>query len=115
MRIWSDTFAVFITKEATGIGSLPGNPVEHFELSQNYPNPFNPVTVIRYRLPASSQIDLSIYNLRGQKVATLISKKQPAGSYKVQWDANGFASGVYFYELKTAQGLAQTRKMVYLR
>ena len=115
VRIWSDTFAVFITKEPTGVGSRNEGPVDHFELSPNYPNPFNPRTVIRYQLPATTRVDLSIYNLRGQKVTTLVSEKQPAGRHKVQWDASGFASGVYFYKLKTAQGLAQARKMVYLR
>ncbi|MCP4414150.1 MAG: T9SS type A sorting domain-containing protein, partial [Gammaproteobacteria bacterium] len=64
-----------------------------YKLSQNYPNPFNPTTSISYQLPQTSDVDLSIYNLLGQKVATLVSKKQPAGSHKVEWDATGFASG----------------------
>ena len=90
-----------------------------FRLSQNYPNPFNPVTTIRYAIGAHHDapvwIDLSIYNLLGQKVATLISAKQPAGHYEVQWDASGMASGVYLYKLSTDQGFSQTRKLVLLR
>ena len=90
-----------------------------FMLSQCYPNPFNPVTTIRYAIGAHHDapvwIDLSIYNLLGQKVATLISAKQPAGHYEVQWDASGMASGVYLYKLSTDQGFSQTRKLVLLR
>jgi len=83
-----------------------------FALYQNYPNPFNPVTAIEYQLPKFSHVDLSIYNLLGQKVATLVNKKQMAGSYNVEWDASGFASGVYFYRLETEQGFSQTKKLI---
>ncbi|MFC2084884.1 LVIVD repeat-containing protein, partial [Bacteroidota bacterium] len=58
-----------------------------FKLKQNYPNPFNPVTAIKYQLPQTTIVDLSIYNLLGQKVATLVSEEQPLGNYKVEWDA----------------------------
>jgi hypothetical protein len=60
-------------------------------------------------------LDLSIYNLLGQKIATLVNQKQPAGSYQVQWDANGFAGGVYFYQLRTDNGFAQTKKLLLLK
>jgi hypothetical protein len=72
-----------------------------FTLAQNYPNPFNPKTVISYRLPANSQVDLSIFNILGQKLVTLLSEKQVAGTHQVNWDASGFASGMYFYKLET--------------
>ena len=112
---------------------------EHFVLYPNYPNPFNPVTTISYTVGAHHDVpvlvDLSIYNLLGQKVATLVSAKHPAGKYEVQWDASGFSSGVYFYQLSTdqgpstpvltarpsepdrssGQGFVQTKKMVLLR
>jgi predicted GH43/DUF377 family glycosyl hydrolase len=86
-----------------------------FILSQNYPNPFNPKTVIRYALPVTSHLDLSLYNILGQKVATLVNKKQPVGSYRVQWDASGFAGGVYFYRLRTDKGFVETKKLLYLK
>ena len=92
----------------------PGIP-EKFQLYQNYPNPFNPSTTISYQLAIGSQIELSIYNLRGQRVATLVNKKQTAGSYQVQWDATGFAGGVYFYRLRTDQGFGQTKKLLFLK
>ncbi len=72
-----------------------------YELHQNYPNPFNPITTINYELPITNYIDLSIYDILGQKVATLVSGQQVAGTYKVNWNASGFASGLYFYKLET--------------
>lgn len=87
----------------------------NFTLHQNYPNPFNPTTTISYQLPSISQVDLGIYNLLGQKVATLVSKMQSAGSFKVEWDASGFSSGVYFYHLETDKGFVQSRKLILLK
>jgi len=86
-----------------------------FSLSQNYPNPFNPRTIINYELGIRSEMDLSVYNIVGQKVATLISEKQKAGIYQVEWDATGFASGVYLCRLTTSQGFTQTKKLVLIR
>jgi photosystem II stability/assembly factor-like uncharacterized protein len=86
-----------------------------FSLSQNYPNPFNPKTIINYELQMMNHVDLSIYNLLGQKVETLVNKKQNAGTYQVEWDARGFASGVYYYQLRTETGFIQTKKLVLLR
>jgi hypothetical protein len=89
-----------------------------FILSQNYPNPFNPVTMIDYQLPMTCEVELSIYNLLGQKVKTLVSKKQPAGYYKVAWDGSGFGSGVYFYRLSAkneVKNFSQIKKLVLLK
>ncbi|KAA3617498.1 MAG: T9SS C-terminal target domain-containing protein [Calditrichaeota bacterium] len=86
-----------------------------FSLSQNYPNPFNPVTTIEYKLPKSSKVNLSIYNLLGQKVATLVNEKQVAGNYKVDWNSLGSSSGVYFYKIETDNGYTKTRKLVVLK
>jgi photosystem II stability/assembly factor-like uncharacterized protein len=89
-----------------------------FRLEQNYPNPFNPKTIINYELPITNYIDLSVYNLIGQKVATLVSQKQPAGRYQVEWDASGYASGVYIYRLSAkgkAQSVVQAKKLILLR
>ncbi len=109
---------------------------KRFILYQNYPNPFNNSTMINYQLPMSSEVELSIYNTLGQKVATLISEKQQAGSYRVEWDASKAASGVYLYRLsvgfltkesgrslagesedpsQATQVFVETRKMMLLR
>ena len=111
---------VFTTDNATGMSEnreLPG----HFSLSQNYPNPFNPTTIINYELPARSAggpitnyVELGIYNLQGQKVTSLVSERQTTGTYKVEWDATGFASGIYYYRLQAGDHV-QTKKLVLLR
>ncbi len=88
--------------------------VNTFELEQNYPNPFNPVTAIGYRLAAISNVDLSIYNMLGQKIKTLVSKSQPAGEYKVEWDASDFASGIYYYHLIAGE-FQSIKKMVLIK
>ncbi len=84
-------------------------------LKQNYPNPFNPTTAISYQIHAGSDVELTIYNITGKMVTTLVSERQPAGNYKYQWDASGFASGVYYYSLKTSAGIVLTRKLVLLK
>jgi flagellar hook assembly protein FlgD len=78
-------------------------------LHQNYPNPFNPKTVISWQLAVGSQVEISIINLLGQKVSTLVSEKLNAGLHQVEWDATGFASGVYFYRLVTNSTMLQDR------
>ncbi|MEJ2543357.1 MAG: T9SS type A sorting domain-containing protein [Calditrichaceae bacterium] len=85
-----------------------------FVLEQNYPNPFNPKTVIRYALPVTSHFELSIYNILGQRVATLVNKKQPAGRYQVEWDASTVSSGVYYYRLE-AKGYSEVKKMAVIK
>jgi len=85
-----------------------------FDLSQNYPNPFNPRTVISYKLPVISEVEVSIFNLLGQKVVTLVSEKQSAGVHQLEWDAGNLASGVYYYVLRAGEFRA-VRKMVLMR
>ena len=83
-------------------------------LMQNYPNPFNPVTMISYQLPKTSHVELSVYNLLGEKVIALVSEKQQPGQHQVKWDATGFPSGIYYYSL-TAGEFKQVKKMVLVR
>jgi len=87
---------------------------KEFSLSQNYPNPFNPITKIRYDLPVDCQVRLEIYNILGQRVATLADGKQKAGYKVATWDASSLSSGIYFYKLQ-AGDFVQTRKMVLIR
>ena len=87
-----------------------------FDLRQNYPNPFNPTTAITYQLAETSQVALSIYNVRGQKIRTLVSGKQGAGVYTVEWDSRdsqgvAVASGVYLYQIN-AGTFIKSLKMV---
>ncbi|MDZ7262459.1 MAG: T9SS type A sorting domain-containing protein [candidate division KSB1 bacterium] len=98
----------------------PGAKVpDTYALHQNYPNPFNPVTHITYDLPKGCQVELTIYNVMGQKVRTLVNHHQVAGSYKATWDGHddsgaSVASGIYFYEIK-AGDFAKKHKMLFLK
>ena len=87
---------------------------EKFELKQNYPNPFNPSTMIYYQLPMINEVDLSIYNVLGQKIVTLVKGKRETGEHQIEWDASGFASGVYYYQL-VAGDYREVKKMILLR
>ncbi|MGB2768645.1 MAG: T9SS type A sorting domain-containing protein [Candidatus Zixiibacteriota bacterium] len=82
-----------------------------FELSQNYPNPFNPVTQISYTLPQDGCVALNIYNVLGQKVATLVDEYQEAGRKTLDWEAKGLSSGIYFYRLSVGD-FTDTKKML---
>lgn len=105
-------------------GTLSATPMKRaapkeFRLYPNYPNPFNPVTTISYDLPEDGFVELSIYNMRGEKVTTLTKSNQEAGSYRLNWDGtdqNGemVASGIYF--LRIVRGsYSNTSKMVFIR
>jgi endo-1,4-beta-xylanase len=83
-------------------------------LYQNYPNPFNPYTMINYQLPMISNVELSVYNLLGKKMATLVSEKQQAGRHQVEFDANNLPSGVYLYRLQAGK-FHDIKKMVLIR
>ena len=85
-----------------------------FNLAQNYPNPFNPTTVIQYSIPKTSEVELNIYDLLGNKVETLVNKEQTAGVYNYEFDASKLASGVYFYRIK-AGNFVQTKKFVLMK
>lgn len=89
-----------------------------FSLSQNYPNPFNSTTLIRYAIPGvsgqPSVVSLEIFNISGQKVATLVDEKQTLGYKTAAWDAEDLASGIYFYRLKSGEFTA-IKKMVLLK
>lgn len=118
------TFDVWPTKQFD-ISNYLDNPVKvrhsnnhylspNFQLSQNYPNPFNASTSIEFYLPYSSYVDLKIFNLQGEKVETLIDRKLMAGTYKISWNANGLASGIYLYRLR-ANSFIEKRKLILLK
>jgi hypothetical protein len=85
-----------------------------FALQQNYPNPFNPSTKISFTLGKSGFTTLSVYNLLGQKVATVLAKDMAAGSHEVSFDASNLSSGIYFYRLESGKSL-DVKKMMLLK
>ena len=99
-----------VTTQIDNNTSIPAG----FVLEQNYPNPFNPITVINYRLSADTELDLSIFDLAGRKVETLIKGFRSAGYYSITWDASALSSGVYFYRMKT-RNFTDTRKMILMK
>lgn len=98
----------------SGNGNGSAKLAEGYGLDQNYPNPFNPTTDIAFTLPAASYISIEVYNVTGQKVATIAEGQYGAGEHTVMWDASSNSSGVYFYRLTTSQ-FVQTRKMLLLK
>lgn len=96
--------------------SLP----EKFMLHQNYPNPFNPATTIRYALPYSSRVSITIYNLLGRQIKSLLDAEKPAGQHEVNFHAGDLASGIYFYKinavaLNNEKSFSETKKLVLLK
>ena len=107
--IWS-----FITPTLTAVNTKQVGTPRAFTLSQNYPNPFNPSTTIKYSIPEAEFVNLTVYDGLGQKVTVLVDQQQGAGNYEVSFDADRFASGVYFYVIR-AGDYAATRKMMTLK
>jgi hexosaminidase len=89
-------------------------PVEEYRLEQNYPNPFNPLTTIAYCLPQRGHVQLTVHNVLGQCVATLVDRVQEGGSYQLYWDGGVLATGTYFYRLQV-NDFVRTRKMVLVK
>jgi hypothetical protein len=87
---------------------------ENFALMQNYPNPFNPSTKITYRLPISSEVKLTVFDVHGREVTTLLQAKQPAGTHEAVFDASGLSNGIYYYKL-TAGNFSATKEMLLIK
>jgi hypothetical protein len=93
-----------------GLNEIPSK----FHLSQNYPNPFNPTTTIGFDLPKSADVRLIVYDILGRKVATLLNKKITPGRYEVEWNAEEYPGGIYFYRL-AASGHGSVKKMLLVK
>ena len=98
----------------TSVDPVSNTIPEKFSLHQNYPNPFNPTTNIKFDIPVNSDVRLSVYNTLGKEVAVLINEKLSAGQYDIQWNGNGFSSGVYYYRLEM-NGATEVRKMMLIK
>lgn len=98
--------------DVAGDGS-PSLPAE-FNLAQNFPNPFNPATIIEFSIPRQVSVNVSVYNVLGQRVTVLLDEEQPAGVHRLAFDASGFASGLYFYRIVAGEFVA-VKKMTILK
>jgi len=90
-----------------------GSPKE-FALLQNYPNPFNPLTVIRYQLPVSGHVRLTMYDVLGREVVSLVNESKAPGTYDISWDASNYPSGVYFYRLRAGK-FSDVKKLILIK
>ena len=96
------------------VSATPADIPEAYYLSQNYPNPFNQVTAIDYQLSALSHVEMNIFDITGRKIETLVSSRQPAGSYKIYWNADNISSGVYYYNLQAGE-FEDVKKMILIK
>jgi hypothetical protein len=98
----------------TGVKEVPDVVPSAYRLEQNYPNPFNPTTNIRYSIPQSSFVTLTVFDMVGREVATLVNQEQSAGTYVADFDATNLANGTYFYKIQ-AGSFSETHKMMVLK
>ncbi|MBE2227903.1 MAG: T9SS type A sorting domain-containing protein [Ignavibacteria bacterium] len=110
-----DTINFYMTGiNVIGIEPVTGIVPKSFNLSQNYPNPFNPVTNINVDIPKNSIVKVAVYDMLGKEVDVLVDQQLSAGSYKIDWNASRFASGIYFYRIITSE-FADIKKMVLVK
>ncbi|HEY3249801.1 MAG TPA: T9SS type A sorting domain-containing protein [Ignavibacteria bacterium] len=116
LGIWgtspTGTYASRLCNTTVGIQQT-GIPAE-YSLSQNYPNPFNPGTSISFGLPKAAFVKLTVYNILGEVVATLVNEQKQAGTYDINFNASNFASGVYLYKLET-DNFVDVKKMLLIK
>lgn len=124
--IYYDDKAVLYAATNNGIGAFSGDLLvsvdddqitlvpNNFLLYQNYPNPFNPITVIRYDIAQAENVELSIYNILGQRIRTLVNEIKQPGQYEVSFDASSLPSGIYIYRIKSGNYLS-SKKMLLIK
>jgi len=115
---WIGTYGGLAVYKEGGIVSIRENkkniPPNEFLLSQNYPNPFNPITTFKYAVPQQSFVNISIYNLLGEKILTLINEEKQPGNYEVLFDGSNLSSGVYFYKI-VSSNFIETKKLILMK
>ncbi|MFA5012005.1 MAG: T9SS type A sorting domain-containing protein [Ignavibacteria bacterium] len=109
---WSSVWNFSTT--LTGLNPIKGKIPNSFSLSQNFPNPFNPTTKIKFDVPKASSVKITIFDMLGKEISILVNGKLNAGSYSVDWNANDYPSGVYFYRMESGS-FSNTKQMILLK
>jgi photosystem II stability/assembly factor-like uncharacterized protein len=111
----SDTM-FFVSEEplTVGINPLSFEVPGYFSLSQNYPNPFNPTTNIKFAIPKAAFVKLTVFDMLGREVETLVNENLNAGTYNADWNASKFSSGVYFYKIQTGS-FSEIKRMILVK
>ncbi len=112
LKAWSLNF--LISTIPLGITSISSEIPKHFSLSQNYPNPFNPTTNIKFQIPNAEFVKLTVFDLLGREIETLVNEKLNAGTYNADWNASEYSSGVYFYRIQ-AGDYKDIKKMILVK
>jgi hypothetical protein len=126
--VWQDNrdgnFEIYYKRDPTGnvvgMKNINSEIPKEFKLEQNYPNPFNSNSKIKMQISKLGKVKLTLYDILGREVQTLVNEELKPGTYEVEWDATNFPSGVYFYKLSIVNGelsiaFSETKKMVLLR
>jgi hypothetical protein len=108
--VWRRLLSEMITSFDPVVRELP----REFLLHQNYPNPFNPSTTIKFELPRTSHVSLSVYDMLGREVSVLVNERRDAGIHEVKFDGTSFASSMYFYRIQ-AGDFVSTKRMLILK
>ncbi|HCA43343.1 MAG TPA: hypothetical protein DEP28_08845 [Bacteroidetes bacterium] len=112
--ITSNSFIVVLKRDGVGISSISSVVPEKFELGNNYPNPFNPVTNIEFSIQKTSNTNLSVYDVSGKLVSTLVNQVLSPGVYKYDFNATNLSSGIYFYRLEN-EFFTDTKRMILIK
>jgi hypothetical protein len=110
----SGDIAVVKYSQLVGIENIESELPNDFSLSQNYPNPFNPATNIKFSIPVSSNVKITVFDVQGKLVDELVNKEMNPGVYVVDWDASALSSGTYFYTIRT-ESFTETKKMILIK
>ncbi|MFA6455412.1 MAG: SBBP repeat-containing protein [Bacteroidota bacterium] len=111
---WSMFTTIKYSQVSLSDVSREENILSSFSLHQNFPNPFNPSTTIRYDIPSSAHVKLTIHDILGREIATLVNEEQSAGWKEVQWNAKNVSSGIYLYKLQ-AGNFVESKKMLLMK
>jgi hypothetical protein len=116
-RVIGDSLNIIFTTDSSVLSAVDedGNHIHNYSLSNNYPNPFNPSTIFEYNLPHFGFVTLKVYDMLGREIATLVNEEKPAGSYKLEFNAEDLASGIYYYQIKVGNEFVETRKMILMK